>query len=150
MRFRLVDRILSWESRKSICGLRAVPYADTALKAFAGDGLHLPESLLLEGFFQLGNWLITLTSDFTAMGLILRARSVTFDGLALPGDVVRMEAHIQSYRESGVLLSGVGHVDGRRVCTGTACIAGLVPLAEYVDPDEMRALYQEIYRPETV
>jgi len=149
MRFRLVDRILSWESRQRIVGLKTASYAECALRESMGESLHLPESLLTESFFQLGNWLIALSSGFTAMGLIVRTRRIEFRRPVLPGDVVRIDLAVQRFREDGVLLNGAGSVDGQEVCSGSSCIAALVPLADYVDPEELRRLYRDLYRPET-
>jgi 3-hydroxymyristoyl/3-hydroxydecanoyl-(acyl carrier protein) dehydratase len=148
MRFRLVDRILSWEARQRIAGLKAVTYAECALKESWGGGLRLPDSLLFESIFQLGNWLIMLSSDFSSLGLIIRARRIQALGQARPGDVMRMEVAVQRYRDDGVMLNGTGSIEGRPVCVGEGCIAALAPLADFVDPEEMRRLYRELHRPD--
>lgn len=149
MRFRLVDRILSWEPRKRISGLKAVGYAECSLKESTGEDLRLPDSLLVESFFQLGNWLIALSSDFAAMGLIIRARRIEVMGVVRPGDLLRMSSTVERFREDSVMLSGVGYIGDRQVCMGAHCMAVLAPLSEYIDPDELRALYRQIYRPDS-
>jgi 3-hydroxymyristoyl/3-hydroxydecanoyl-(acyl carrier protein) dehydratase len=76
MKFRMVDRILAYEPRRSIRGAKTVSFEEYQLKAAFGDEAHLPETLLLESFFQLGNWLIVLSSDFTQMGMVVRTERI--------------------------------------------------------------------------
>ena len=70
MKLRMVDRILDWKPRRSIVGVKAVSFEEYSLKSPWGRKAALPESLLVEALFQLGNWLIMLSSDFTQMGLV--------------------------------------------------------------------------------
>ena len=72
MKFRMVDRILAWEPRTRIRGIKTVSFEEYNCKAAFGGDACLPESLLIESLFQLGNWLIMLSSDFTQMGLVVR------------------------------------------------------------------------------
>ena len=63
MKFRLVDRILDWEPRRVIRGVKAVSFEEYELKRAWGDEPCLPESLVLESLLQLGNWLVIRSSD---------------------------------------------------------------------------------------
>ena len=67
MKFRMVDRILAWQPRRSIRGLKVASFEEYQLKEPLADEPCLPETLLVESLFQLGNWLVVLTSDFTEM-----------------------------------------------------------------------------------
>ena len=91
MKFRLVDKILGWSPYERITGIKAVSFEEYCLKKPFGDEARLPETLLLESFLQLGNWLILLSSDFARMGMVIRITEVRFDGYLLPGQQVRME-----------------------------------------------------------
>lgn len=148
MKFRMVDRILAWEPRRRITGTKTVSFEEYTLRSAIGDGPRLPESLLLESFFQLGNWLIVLTSDFTRMGLIVRTEEVRFAGPVGPGERMTMELMVRRYRDDGVLFDGVGRVGAREVAVGRGCLAALAPLADYADPADLRVLFSEIHRPE--
>ena len=148
MKFRLVDRILDWEPRSRIRGVKAVSFEEYSLRDPLGDGGRLPESLLLESLFQLGNWLIVLSSDFTRMGLVVRTERITFESPLGPGERLTMELTVRSYRSDGVLFDGRGFVDGRPVATGSGCLAVPAPLGDYCDASDLRTLFSEIFRPE--
>ena len=147
MKFRMVDRILAWQPQQRIVGTKTVSFEEYSLRAALGDDARLPESLLLESFFQLGNWLIVLTSDFTRMGLIVRTEEVSFAGPVGPGERMTMELMVRRYRDDGVLFDGVGRVGDREVAVGRGCLAALTPLADYADPADLRVLFSEIHRP---
>lgn len=149
MKFRLVDRITSWAPDERITGLKAVSFEEYSLKDAFGDEPRLPEMLLLESLLQLGNWLILLSSDFQRMGAVVRLHDVRFHGALRPGGVVRMEVAMARKNDNGYKLNGTGHVDGQLIISGTGCLGAPLPTAEYIDPDDLRVLYSEIYRPET-
>jgi len=147
MKFRMVDRILAWQPQQRIVGTKTVSFEEYNLRSALGGDARLPESLLLESFFQLGNWLIVLTSDFTRMGLIVRTEEVRFAGPVGPGERMTMELAVRRYRDDGVLFDGVGRVGDREAAVGRGCLAALAPLADYADPEDLRVLFSEIYRP---
>jgi len=148
MKFRMVDQIVSWESKQRICGVKAVSFEEYSLTAPFGGPARLPETLLLESFLQLGNWLIILSSDFTKMGLVIRLQRIFFEGAVMPGERLVMELTVRSYRDDGVLFDGAGRVGTRLVATGEGCLAVPVELASYCDPDDLRVLFSEIHRPQ--
>jgi 3-hydroxymyristoyl/3-hydroxydecanoyl-(acyl carrier protein) dehydratase len=150
MKFRLVDKILAWSPYERITGIKAVSFEEYCLKEAFGDEARLPETLLLESFLQLGNWLILLSSDFARMGMVIRFTEVRFDSYVLPGQQVRMEVSMSREREDGFAFSGRGHVNGRSVIRGSGCLAVPVPAAHYLDPEDYRVVFSEIYEPETV
>ncbi|MHC4718543.1 MAG: 3-hydroxyacyl-ACP dehydratase FabZ family protein [Planctomycetota bacterium] len=148
MKFRFVDRVLAWRPRESIRGVKTVSFEEYRLRAPFGGPDRLPESLLLESFFQLGNWLIMLSSDFRRMGLVVRTQQVTFGTPPGPGESMVMDVSVRRYRDDGVLFDGSGRCGGRLIASGTGCLATPVPLADYADPDDVRTLFGEIFRPD--
>jgi len=148
MKFRLVDKIVSWSPYQRITGIKAVSFEEYCLKEFLGDEPRLPETLLLESFLQLGNWLILLSSDFKETGMVVRISEVRFAGFLLPGRQLRMEVTLARRREDGFEMSGEGKVDGRTVITGLGCLAVPILASEHADPDDLRVLFSEIYEPE--
>ena len=147
MKFRLVDKITSWSPWQNISGLKAVSFEEYSLKEAFGERPRLPETLLLESFLELGNWLVVLSSDFRQMGTVARISEVRFHNYLLPGQRLRLEVRMIRRREDGFELAGQGFVDGRDVISGLGCLATPAPLAEYLDPDDMRVLFSEIYEP---
>ena len=148
MKFRMVDRILAWESRQNIRGIKAVSFEEYQLKTALGEPAHLPHSLVMESLFQLGNWLIVLSSDFSQMGLIVRFQEIRFHDMLRPGGSLQMEVDVRSYRDDGITFDGRASNEGRPVVEGRGCLAVPGELADYHDPDDLRVLFSEVYRPE--
>jgi 3-hydroxymyristoyl/3-hydroxydecanoyl-(acyl carrier protein) dehydratase len=148
MKFRFVDRIVSWTPYDRICGLKAVSFEEYSLKERFGDAGRLPETLLLECFLQLGNWLILLSSDFNQMGMVIRLSQVRFHEGLRPGQSLRMEVVLANRRDDGFELSGEGRAGDRTIITGLNCLAVPIPAEEYVNPADLRVLYSEIFAPE--
>ena len=148
MRFRMIDRIRTYEARRSIRGAKAVSFEEYFLRTALGAEASLPESLLLESLFQLGNWLIVLSSDFTQMGLVIRTGRVEFFEPAGPGQRVDATVIVKHYRDDGICFDGEAKVGDRVVVRGASCLAVPAPLADYCDPDDLRVLFSEIHRPE--
>ena len=147
MKFRMVDRITGFQPRESIRGVKTVSFEEYQLKAPLRDEPCLPESLLMESVFQLGNWLIMLSSDFSQMGLLVRVQQVQFHGLVRPGRSVEMDVRVKRYRDDGVLFDGQARIGNDVVAVGNGCLATCVPLCEYRDPSDVKVLFSEIYRP---
>jgi len=148
MKFRMVDRIFSWQRRRGIRGAKAVSFEEYSLKHAFGGPAHLPETLLMEGLFQLGNWLVVLSSDFTRMALVVRVGQVRFDERLRPGERLDMEVTVRRFRDDAICFDGVARVDGRQIAAGTGCLAVPDDLARYHDPEDLRVLFSEIYRPQ--
>ena len=147
MKFRMVDRIRSWEHQRCIRGVKTVSFEEYHLKTAFGGAERLPETLLMESLLQLGNWLIILSSDFTQMGMVVRAERVRFDRQVGPGEVVTLDTTVRSYRADGILFDGRATVGSDSGAAGQGCLAVPGPLAEYGNPDDLRILFSEISDP---
>src|SRR5512136_1856679 len=119
MKFRFVDQIIAWSPYQHIRGLKAVSFEEYCLKDPFADEPHLPETLLLESFLQLGNWLVMLSSDFQQMGMVARISEVRFHSSLLPGQRLQLEVRLVRRRDDGFELVGQGQADGRNVISGT-------------------------------
>ena len=148
MKFRMIDRIWGYEARRSIRGAKVVSFEEYSLRAALGTEASLPETLLLESLFQLGNWLVILSSDFTQMGLVFRTGRIEFVEPVGPGQRVEGTIRVKQYRKDGICFDGEARVGERVVARGTSCLAVPAPLAEYCDPDDLRVLFSQIHRPE--
>ena len=148
MKFRMVDRICAYEAKRSIRGAKAVSFEEYSLRAAMGLEASLPETLLVEILFQLGQWLIILSSDFTQTGLIIRTGQIEFIHPLGPGRRVDGSIVARRYRDDGMCFDGEARVGDRVVSRGTSCLAVPAPLADYCDPDDLKVLFSEIHRPE--
>lgn len=149
MKLRMVDRITRWEPRRLIHGVKTVSLEEYSLRAPFGDDPVLPETLLLESLFQLGNWLIMLSSDFAHLGLLVRWEEMRFESRLRPGEQLHMEVAVVAYRNDGVQFDGRAWTTDRLIGVGHGCLATLVDLEDYHHPDDQRVLFSEIYRPES-
>jgi 3-hydroxymyristoyl/3-hydroxydecanoyl-(acyl carrier protein) dehydratase len=147
MKFRMVDRILDWEARKSIRGSKTVSFEEYQLKATFGEEPRLPECLIMESLLQLGNWLIMLSSDFSQMGLVIRTQEIAFTDSLRPGEHLEMEVRVRSYRSDGIVFDGRAMSQDRLIAAGQGCLAAPVELRDYYNPEDLRVLFSEIYRP---
>jgi len=149
MKFRFVDRILAWAPHERIRGVKTVSFEEYMLKEPFGGQPHLPETLALESFLQLGNWLVLLSTDFQQFGLITRIGTAHFEESVGPGEQLVMELKVVRHRSEGWEIAGEGWVNGRLAMRGLGCLAMAVPAADFTDPANLRALFSEIYQPET-
>ena len=148
MKFRMVDRVVSYTPRRSIRGVKAVSFEEYSLRERLGFAPALPETLLTECLFQLGNWLIIVSSDFTQMGMVVRTEQLEFLESVGPGQSIVADLQVRRYRDDGVIFDGQASVAGRVVARGSACLAVPVNLADYHNADDLRVLFSEIHRPE--
>jgi len=146
MKFRLVDSILTYEPKKSICGIKAVSFEEYQLKQAFSAAPALPESLLLESLFQLGNWLIMISSNFTETALVVQTRRVEFYSQLRPGEHVILDIHVQSYAADSIQFDGQASSASRHVASCTCCQVRPVAIEQYYNPSDMRVLFSEIYR----
>lgn len=149
MKFRMVDRIVEFVPRVSIAGTKTISFEEYELKSVFADQPCLPESLIMESLFQLGNWLIILTSDFSQMGLVIRTGEIQFQQPLGPGESMLMQVQVRRYRDDGVVFDGQALVGQRVIARGNGCLAVPAALTEYYDPEDLKVLFSEIYRPNT-
>lgn len=144
MKLRLVDRITAWVPYAQIAGRKAVSFEEYRLREPLGDEPALPETLLIECFLQLGNWLILLSSDFRTAGHVVRIREVHFHDRLRPGMLLELSVQMDRRRPDGFEFSGCGTVGNRTLVTGAGCLAVPVAAADYYDPADLRVLAREI------
>ncbi len=147
MKFRFVDQIVAWSPWEHIQGVKAVSFEEYQLKEAFGDEAWLPETLVLESFFQLGNWLVLLSSGFQQAGVVVRLSEARFHGFLRPGEAMRLDVTVTRRHEDGIEFAGEGRVDGRVIVSGLGCLATTVPAAELFDPADLRVVFEEIGEP---
>jgi 3-hydroxyacyl-[acyl-carrier-protein] dehydratase len=140
----MVDRIVGWAPLERIRAVKAVSFEEYSLKDAWGDEAHLPESLMLEGLFQLGNWLILLSTEFRQMGFVVRFDQARFHRRVRPGERLDLEVRLIRQRADGFEFEGEGWVEGEPVLSGFGCLAVPVAADEYVSVDDLRVLAGEL------
>ena len=147
MKFRMVDRILDWTPRRGIRGLKTVSFEEHQLRQPLGDAPCLPESLVVEALFQLGNWLIVLSTDFQRMGFVAQCEQIRFLARLRPGRRLHMDVSVRRWRDDGVLFDGTATDGETPIAAGVRCLAVPAPLVEYCNPNDLHVLFSEIHRP---
>ena len=147
MKFRLVDSILKYRVKQSICGIKAVSFEEYQLKQAFSEAPALPESLLMESLFQLSSWLIMLSSNFTETGHVVQFSGAEFHNPLKPGEHLRLNIHVRDYQTDSIEFDGQADSGDRSIASCTGCTARLVAIDEYYNPSDMRVLFSEIYRP---
>ncbi len=147
MKYRFVDKIVSYENKSNIRGLKAVSFEEEYLQRPLGLKSTVPFSLMVEALFQLGNWLIILSTDFKRMGLLGGFKKIEFTRLPSRKALLELEVDIVSWIDEAILMQGTIHEGGEMILRGTACMAILDELANYCSPGDMRVLFGQLYNP---
>jgi 3-hydroxymyristoyl/3-hydroxydecanoyl-(acyl carrier protein) dehydratase len=148
MKFRMVDRILAWQPHSAIRGVKALSFEEYELREPLGYPPALPESLILESLFQLANWLVMLSTDYRQACIGAQLDEARFLHPLLPGRRMLMDVTVESWRDDGVIVAGAVSDERQPITIVQRCVAAIVPLADFYDPDDLRVLYSEIYRPQ--
>jgi 3-hydroxymyristoyl/3-hydroxydecanoyl-(acyl carrier protein) dehydratase len=147
MKFRMVDRIVAWEPQRTIRGVKAVSFEEYELRRPLGYPPALPETLILESLFQLANWLVILSTDYSRMAIGTQLDKARFLSPLLPGRRLELEIAVRGWHDDGIWIEGSASDGQQTIAVADRCLAMLFPLSDYYDADDLRVLYSEIYRP---
>ncbi len=140
MRYLMVDRVTSWESGKSMEGVKNVTLSEDFFEFHFPRFPVMPGSMILESLVQLSGWLEGASSGFSRWFLLEEVRSVKYYGFALPGDQIALRVE-SAGAESGLsLFKGIATVgDERKVVVDFS--GRVVDLKDYEDPEEQEHLF---------
>ena len=113
MRFTLLDRITSLESRKSITAIKNLSLAEEYLADHFPGFPVMPGVLMVEAMVQSGAWLMRYSEDFAFSTVLLkRVKMAKFVNFVSPGKTLQVTAEIQDWNGNECTLKGAGTVDG--------------------------------------
>jgi 3-hydroxymyristoyl/3-hydroxydecanoyl-(acyl carrier protein) dehydratase len=127
--FSFVDRITSLEPQGSVRGHYAIP---PKLDAF-------PVSLAAEAVGQLAAWAAMTAVDFTHRPLAGIAGRIELLSMAQPGQVLDLDAELESVDNDTVGYCGTACVDGNPIIRLLDCVGPMVPVQDFDEPDAVRA-----------
>ncbi|MET9697396.1 3-hydroxylacyl-ACP dehydratase [Streptomyces sp. NPDC006529] len=133
MRFHLIDRIESWTPREHITA-RKVTSVDEDYWQHTGGGPAMPFGLALEALCQSATWLIMLSTDHRLRAALLAVGEATASRAIRPGEVLRMEARIESMTDEAAILDGTVTVDGETVLDASGILCALIDAERLDDP----------------
>jgi 3-hydroxymyristoyl/3-hydroxydecanoyl-(acyl carrier protein) dehydratase len=150
MKLRCLDRILAWESWRTIRGVKAVSFEEYCLPAGLGLPEHLPSALALESVFELARWLVVLSSEFQRIALPVELERCTFSHPLRPGEHMQIELTMRPETEGEIVFAAQARTRTAEILHVETARARLLPLPDYLDSADMRVLYGELHRPEAV
>lgn len=140
MRYLMVDRVTSWESGKSMEGVKNVTLSEDFFEFHFPRFPVMPGSMILESLVQLSGWLEGASSGFSRWFLLEQVRSVKYYGFALPGDQIALRVEAAGAEDGLNLYKGVATVeDERKVVVDFS--GRVVDLKDYEDPGEQEHLF---------
>ena len=148
MRFKFVDRILSFEPRKSMTGIKNVTRGEPFFYLLPNGVRFLSPAIVAEATMQMGSWLIQASTDFKFRPVLLADECTTFsERLIQAGDQIKIEVSIDHWDDEIVHISGTCYVNDKIVLRSDCCRAYLLPLGDFQDPvlvkQEFATLYQK-------
>jgi 3-hydroxyacyl-[acyl-carrier-protein] dehydratase len=123
MRFYLIDKITEWNPGKSAKGIKAISLSED----FFGDHFPrhpiMPGVLILEALAQLSGLLLEASveaqSRVKRKALISMMDKVKFRTIARPGDVLELQAEIESVHDDAGRVRTVALVGEKRIAETT-------------------------------
>ena len=115
MRFILIDRLIELEPGKRVVASKTfAPEEDFLIDHFPGFPV-VPGVLLMETMVQAGGWLILCSVNFSKWPFLCMIERAKFRRFVKPGEDLRIEARIQSLRETDFVIQSEVRVAESRV-----------------------------------
>lgn len=147
MRFHLIDRVDSWEPKKSVRARKLTSRSEDYWEEVGGE-LRMPPPFVLEAFCQAGTWLIMISTERRKRAALLQVGSVTWHREIRPGDVLVMEGETSSFGDQTAVLSGRVTVDGETVLECDDVMCALIDAGDLADLDDTERLQKMLTRAE--
>jgi 3-hydroxymyristoyl/3-hydroxydecanoyl-(acyl carrier protein) dehydratase len=147
MRFLFVDRILKLLPGGSVRGIKHITPDDVYLCSNDKGRPYFIPSLIGETLGQLAAWNVMVSNDFTlrpVAGVVARAR---LHRPAYIGETLLLDAVIETLDDQAVQYYGVAHVGKEVIFTIDGAIGPLLPMATFIEEQEVRRQFAEINRP---
>jgi 3-hydroxymyristoyl/3-hydroxydecanoyl-(acyl carrier protein) dehydratase len=147
MRFLFVDRIMELSPGKYARGVKHVTADDAYLCKDREGKLCFIPSLIGETLGQLAAWNVMLSNDFTrrpVAGIASKARLIR---PAYVGETLLLESFIDSLDDSAVQYHSIARVGDEIIFTLDGALGPLLPMADFIEADEVRQQFNELDRP---
>ncbi|HEY1328985.1 MAG TPA: hypothetical protein VGI14_18760 [Casimicrobiaceae bacterium] len=129
--YSFIDRIDAFEPGRAAHATFAVP---PHLPGF-------PSCFVAEAVGQLAAWVSMERSDFRGRPVAALATETRFIGEAHPGATLELSATIDHCDDETVAYSGEARSQGRSLVELVDCLGPMLPVAEFDDPDALRARF---------
>lgn len=147
MRFLFVDRIVHLSPGQYIQGIKHVT-ADDFYLTTADDGRScFISSLIGETLGQLAAWNVMHHNHFTLRPVAGVVSSARLHRPAYVGDTLLLESFIDALDERAVHYHSEARVGDELVFSLDGALGPLLPMADFINEEEIRRQFNEIYRP---
>lgn len=112
--FVLVDKILEFESKKHVVGMKNVTINEPFFQGHFPDNPVMPGVLIVEAMAQVSAMLILMEVENAKDELVFFTGidECRFRRQVIPGDQLRMEVEVKALRNRAAKMSAVATVDG--------------------------------------
>jgi len=119
--FLMVDRILEWERLKSVVGIKNVTINEAHFQGHFPGAPVMPGVLIIESMAQVGGLLLLLEIPDREKKLLyfVAVDGARFRRPVVPGDQLRVEMKVISWRGDFCKLEGRATVDGQLAAEAT-------------------------------
>ncbi|MFL2544523.1 MAG: 3-hydroxyacyl-ACP dehydratase FabZ [Longimicrobiales bacterium] len=119
--FLLIDRIVEFDSGKSIVGLKNVTINEPFFQGHFPEHPIMPGVLILEAMAQAGGLLLmdTVENPQDKLVYFMSADKVKWRKPVVPGDQLQFEVQMVQSRPTVCKMKGIGRVDGEVVAEAT-------------------------------
>jgi 3-hydroxyacyl-[acyl-carrier-protein] dehydratase len=145
VRFHLIDRIDSYEPKRSVRGRKLTSHSEEYWED-SETGPIMPLPFLLESLCQAATWLIIASTDLRKRAALVSVASAEFLGDVHPGDVLEVEGTVESFGDEAAVISGHITVDGRLVLQAKDIMCTLINVEDLEDADSTRRMKDMLMR----
>ncbi len=114
MRWYWIDRFLEFESGKSAVAVKNVSLAEEHVHDHFPGWPLMPNSLVIEGFAQMGGILVGEHIKFSGNMILAKVPKADFAFSPRPGDTLTYRAQIEYVKDDGALVTGQSYVQDER------------------------------------
>lgn len=106
MRWYWIDRFVEFEHSRRAVAIKNVALSEEQLVGYMPGFPIMPASLIIEALAQTGGILVGEHNLFRQRVVLAKVSSAKFDGLAFPGDTLRLTAEAESIQADGAMVKG--------------------------------------------
>lgn len=147
MRFLFVDRIIESSPGEYIRGLKHITQDDSCLTLDKHGRPCFISSLIGETLGQLAAWNVMAQNNFTLRPVAGVVASARVCRPAYLGETLLLESYIDAVDDTAVQYHSIARVGDEPVFIIDGALGPLLPMSDFITPEDVEAQYQEIYRP---
>lgn len=117
MRWYWIDRFEKFVSGVEAVTIKNVTFSEEVVYDYLPGYSHYPHSLIIEGMAQTGGLLLSQLEDFTQKIVLAKISKAEFEGIAQPGDQLRLTARLLSRQTDGAIVEGHVELNGQPMAT---------------------------------